>query len=225
MGRAPRASEGGFPYLTVCRGLDGLTIFPDDQALVGFTGILQESLERWEPRLLAYALLPDQWLALVVPRKDGDLSKWIGWVTSVHAMRNRHLASETQQRGIYERRYRSFPVQDNERILDAMLYIESLPVQLGITSDSKAYAYTSLHQRATTVSRLSNWISPPPVPLPSAWESHLQEGLAQEKLELIQRSIERGSPYGDPGWVERIVKRFRLESTLRPRGRPRKASL
>ncbi|AMV33830.1 hypothetical protein VN12_17005 [Pirellula sp. SH-Sr6A] len=222
MGRAPRASEGGFPYLTVCRGLDGLTIFPDDEAFQAFTSILQESLERCEPRLLAYALLPDQWLALVVPRKDGDLSKWIGWITSVHAMRNRHLTPDAPSRGIYERRYRSFPVQDNERILDAILYIESLPLRLGITSDPTAYHYTSMHPRASADSKTSNWISPPPVHLPASWESQLREGLDNEKLAAIQKCIKRGAPYGDPVWVERMAKRFRLESTLRPRGRPRK---
>ena len=38
----------------------------------------------------------------------------------------------------------------------------------------------------------------------------------------VRRSIDRGSPYGAPDWTEETIKREGLESTIRPRGRPRK---
>jgi putative transposase len=37
-------------------------------------------------------------------------------------------------------------------------------------------------------------------------------------------SIERGRPYGDENWVRETVKDLGLEQTVRPEGRPRKAS-
>jgi putative transposase len=37
-------------------------------------------------------------------------------------------------------------------------------------------------------------------------------------------SIERGRPYGEETWVRETVKELGLEQTVRPEGRPRKAS-
>ncbi len=42
------------------------------------------------------------------------------------------------------------------------------------------------------------------------------------ELEAIRHSIRRGRPYGGEAWTERIAHKIGLESTLRPRGRPRK---
>jgi len=38
----------------------------------------------------------------------------------------------------------------------------------------------------------------------------------------IERSIERGSPLGDNDWITKTAGQLGLESTIRPRGRPRK---
>lgn len=41
------------------------------------------------------------------------------------------------------------------------------------------------------------------------------------ELEALRLSVQRGRPFGEEGWVRRTVKRFGMESTLRPRGRPK----
>jgi putative transposase len=38
----------------------------------------------------------------------------------------------------------------------------------------------------------------------------------------LHRSVKRGTPFGSATWQVRIAKRLGLESTLHPRGRPRK---
>ena len=44
-----------------------------------------------------------------------------------------------------------------------------------------------------------------------------------EEPAALRRSVRRGSPFGLQKWVKRTAQRFGLSSTLRPRGRPRKA--
>ncbi len=58
-------------------------------------------------------------------------------------------------------------------------------------------------------SRLANWIE------------HVNEPLTKGELEAIRRSIRRGRPLGDSEWTEKIARRLGLETTLRPRGRPK----
>ena len=40
------------------------------------------------------------------------------------------------------------------------------------------------------------------------------------ELDLLQVSVQRRRPFGEEAWVRRMAKQFRLESTLRPRGKP-----
>jgi putative transposase len=41
-------------------------------------------------------------------------------------------------------------------------------------------------------------------------------------LSQIEKSIERGSPLGDDDWIIKTAGELGLESTIRPRGRPKK---
>jgi putative transposase len=43
----------------------------------------------------------------------------------------------------------------------------------------------------------------------------------EAEVEAIRRCIQRGSPFGNDGWTHRTAKSLGLESTLRPRGRPK----
>ena len=49
-------------------------------------------------------------------------------------------------------------------------------------------------------------------------------GAPAELAAALRRCVMRGQPFGDEGWVKRTAPRLGLASTLRPRGRPRKAS-
>ena len=50
----------------------------------------------------------------------------------------------------------------------------------------------------------------------------VNEPQTAEELEAIRQSVNRGSPFGNDDWQNEVVKNLGLESTLRPRGRPRK---
>jgi putative transposase len=54
------------------------------------------------------------------------------------------------------------------------------------------------------------------------WLAYVQEPQTDAELVALRRSVERGVPYGSERWQKRTIKALGLESTLRPRGRPRK---
>ena len=58
--------------------------------------------------------------------------------------------------------------------------------------------------------RLANWVQEVNVPHSEA------------ELSALRRSVNRGCPFGEACWSDRIVARLGLESTLRFRGRPKK---
>jgi len=65
---------------------------------------------------------------------------------------------------------------------------------------------------------LSEW----PVDIPQNYITILNESQIEKEENAIEKSIQRDSPFGESGWVGKIVKKFALESTINPRGRPKK---
>ena len=65
-------------------------------------------------------------------------------------------------------------------------------------------------------------VTEPPGGLPGDWLEQVNRPQSEEELAALARSIGRGVPFGRESWVKRFVADHGLESTLRPRGRPRK---
>ena len=66
------------------------------------------------------------------------------------------------------------------------------------------------------------WYNDGPVARGRDWLSYVPEPQTDAELVALRRSVQRGVPYGGETWLRRTVKKLGLESTLRPRGRPRK---
>ena len=69
-------------------------------------------------------------------------------------------------------------------------------------------------------------VSPVPIPLelrrPEDWLATVNQPQTDEELAALHLCLSRGRPYGSDAWINHIARTLGLESTLRPRGRPRK---
>lgn len=222
MGRPLRNSQGGYVYHVMGRGLKPKPMFRSEGDYQDFETALAQAMERFEPRLLAYCVLPKQWHLVLTPRKDGDLSKLMAWLTTTHSARWHTKPRRSGTGGLYERRFRSFPVQDDTPLLDILRFVESYPVQAGLVKSSQDWIWSSAHRRGKKLEGVLPQLSMPPLPLPAGWSKLLDVEFPSQTLHKIQHCIQRGCPYGEPKWVEKTSVRLSLESTLRPRGRPRK---
>src|SRR6267143_2529312 len=87
MGRPRRAAEGGYVYHVLNRANARRTIFRDDGDYEAFEAVLLEAVERTATRLLAYCVMPNHWHLVVWPERDGDLSRFMNWLTLTHTQR------------------------------------------------------------------------------------------------------------------------------------------
>ena len=74
-----------------------------------------QGTETHNVRLLAYCLMPDHFHLVLWPRKDGDLSRWMQWLSTSH-VRRYHRRHQTSGH-IWEGRFRAFPIQPDEHLL------------------------------------------------------------------------------------------------------------
>jgi putative transposase len=85
----------------------------------------------------------------------------------------------------------------------------------------KDWPWTSLVLRDK--SQRPGWYSEGPVPRGRDWVKYAHEPQTDVELVALRQSVERGTPYGNPRWQAQTIASLGLESTVRPRGRPRKA--
>src|SRR5512142_1923064 len=124
MPRRPRLSSGGLVYHVLNRRVGRLALFEKPGDYQAFEKILQEATERSGIRIAAYCLMPNHWHLLLWPRRDGELSEVMRWVTVTHTQRwhaHRHSAGSGP---VYQGRFKSFPVQTDEHFLMAARYVE-----------------------------------------------------------------------------------------------------
>jgi len=100
--------------------------------------------------------------------------------------------------------------------------LEEVIGQAKIVEEAKAWRWSSLwHCVDGNEAALSD---DGPLPMPRRWRQHVQRPQTEAELEALRRSVVRGARFGEASWQERTAKKLGLQSTLRPRGRPRKTS-
>jgi len=225
MPRTARASAGGLCYHVLNRGNAGSEVFHEAGDYAEFIELLHEETDARKARILAYCLLPDHFHLVLWPRKDGDLSRWMQWLSTSH-VRRCHRRHQTSGH-IWEGRFRAFPIQPDEHLLTVLRYVEQNPVRLRDLKLRKPerwpWSSVGMLPAEKDVAGMERpEIEPGPMVRPRNWLRSVQEPLTAEELAMVRHSVVRGTPFGDPKWQQRIVAKLGLESTMRPRGRPRK---
>ncbi len=220
MPRSPRADEAGAIYHALNRGNARQDIFFKDADFEAFECLIAEGLEKFSVDLIAYQWMSNHWHMIVSPNEDGGMSAFIGWVTLTHTQRYHAHHGTTGFGHVYQGRYKSFPVQDDDHFHVVCRYVERNALTAKLVGRAEKYRWGSLYNwlggespitlAAWPVKRLPNWVA------------RVNQSLSIKENERVSESISRGLPLGTSDWTAKTVKRLGLESTARPRGRPRK---
>jgi len=228
MGRPLRQAVGGVVYHVLNRRVLRLPLFEDDGDYLGFVRVLGEAMGREDaPELFGFCLMPNHWHMVVRPAEDGQLPRWMQWLTVTHTHRW-HADHHTAGTGpVYQGRFKSFPVQADEHFLIVMRYVERNPLRANLATRAQDWRWSSLGLvRATGLTAeerelrdaLDDWPVDPPV----QWARAVNRPQTPEEVEALARCVTKGTPYGGERWVKQTAARLDLATTLRPRGRPRK---
>jgi putative transposase len=197
-----------------------LRIFFEDSDYQAFEKILEEAVERWNMRLLAYALMPNHWHLVVWPRNDGDLSKFVGWMTLTHTQRWHAYRRNAGTGHLYKGRFKSLPVQEDEHLRVLCRYVERNPLSAKLVNRAEDWRWGSLWRRTSANAEQRKLLSDWPIERGANWLRHVQQPLTARELAALTECINRGRPFGETAWQQRTAARHGLDSTLRPRGRP-----
>ncbi|NLE58342.1 MAG: transposase [Planctomycetes bacterium] len=219
MPRTARASVGGICYHVINRGNGKEKVFHKQADYAAFIKLMTEGHKRLPMRVVGFCLMPNHFHLVLWPVADGDLSRWMQWLMTSHVRRyHRHYESSGH---VWQGRFKAFPIQHDEHLLTVLRYVERNPLRAALVKQAEQWEWSSLRwwERADRPAFLHDG----PVDRGQRWTGDVNRPMTPAEEEAICRSINRGAPWGSETWQKRIAARLGLESSLRPRGRPRKA--
>ena len=218
MPRTARASRGGYVYHVLNRGNARGDVFHKDDDFAAFVELMARANERLAMRVVGYCLMTNHFHLLLWPHRDGDLSRWMQWLLTSHVRRyHRHYDSSGH---VWQGRFKAFPIQDDEHYLTVLRYVERNPLRAGLVERSQDWEWSSL--KPTTRSGPDGLLGDGPLDKFRGWTNYVNGVESDAELVALRQCVARGAPYGAERWQRRAAKSLGLESSLRPRGRPRK---
>jgi putative transposase len=226
MPRSLRNTPGGYVYHVLNRAVARADMFKSDGDFAAFERVLGEAVGRFEMRLLGYCLMSNHWHLVLWPRKDGQLSGFMQWLSVTH-MRRWHASHGTTGTGpLYQGRFKSFPVQSDEHLLMVLRYVERNALRAGMVRNAENWRWNSLWRRMHDqcegwLMAMADW----PVDAPRDWGRVVNTAQTDAELWAVRQSITRNRPMGDDRWTRRTAGKLKLESSLRDPWRPKKKAV
>lgn len=221
MARSARVDVGGQIYHVINRAIMRLQIFntPEDYSL--FLKLLRDAQELTGIQVLAYCVMPNHWHLLLCTKNDGELSLFMHALTNSHT-RIVHTSTKTVGTGpLYQGRYKSFLVENDRHFLTVFKYIERNAVRAGLSLTAEEWRWGSSWLRTHGTSLQKKLLADTPVGLPGSYIVWVNIPDKEDDIQSIRVSVNKGTPYGRTSWIEQMVDRHQLTTTVRGVGRPR----
>jgi putative transposase len=221
MGRAKREAAGEVVYHVLNRANGRATLFHNAADFDAFERILEEAVKRFQVRLLSYSLMPNHWHLVVWPREDGDLSRFMAWLTLTHTQRWKIHYGCVGLGHLYQGRFKSFPIEVDEHFLIVCRYVERNALRAKLVERAEDWRWCSFWRRESGDEALREMLAEWPVERPADWVQMCNSAQTDAEEAELRASVKRGRPYGGEKWVAKMAGEMGLASTLRKPGRPR----
>lgn len=151
----------------VNRGVERHSLFHGPEDYDEFLDFMDRSLERVPIRVLGYVLMPNHWHLVLWPGACAELSKFLHYLTTLHAARFRYRSRTTGLGHVYQGRYRASIVDTDIRYVRTIRYVEANPLRADLVRRAEDWQWSSLNERAGDVRRIVE--GPVALPPPMAW--------------------------------------------------------
>jgi putative transposase len=147
MPRAPRIDIGGVAYHVLNRAVAARRLFKEAGDYQSFERVLAEAQARSPVRLFSYCVMPTHWHLVLAPETDGGLSAFMAWLTMTHTQRWHTHHGSVGTGHLYQGRFKSFPIQEDDHFLAVCRYVERNPLRAGLVRRAEDWQWGSLWRR------------------------------------------------------------------------------
>jgi putative transposase len=146
MPRVARIAPGGLIYHVLNRGVGRMTLFRSRKDHEAFQRCLVATQQTTPMRVLVYCVMSNHWHLVLWPRDDADLARFMLRLTITHARRWLIHRQEVGTGHVYQGRYKSFAMQDDEHLATACRCVERNPVRANAVERSRDWPWSSAGQ-------------------------------------------------------------------------------
>ncbi len=203
------------------RGVGRRRIFDKEADYAAFEAIIEETLDKCPMRICGYCLMPNHWHFVMWPERDDDLGIFMQRLSVTHVTRWQKHRRVVGEGHLYQARFKSFPVETEDYFYQLLRYVERNALRANLCERAEDWRWGSLWRRVHGNSEQRKLLSDWPLPRSRQWVEHVNRPQSDAELNAIRLSVVRGQPFGSQSWAQQTAKILGLESTLRPRGRPR----
>jgi putative transposase len=194
------------------RGNNRARVFYSPEEYDRFVRLLDKALKRHDVDAYAFCIIPNHFHLVARVDETEQLSDMMQWWLTTHA--RRHHMQHGSSGHVWQARFKSFPIQEDEHLLTVLRYVLLNPCRAGLTQNAWEWRWSSLRHGWM----VKAWPVEPTGPV-SAW---LRTPATEEDEARVRRSLLKGAPFGDEEWEAQAAATWGLESTRRQRGRPKK---
>src|SRR5271154_5028790 len=99
---------------------------------------------------------------------------------------------------LYQGRFKSFPLEEDDHLLRVCRYVERNPLRTNLIQRAEDWRWSSLwhRQQQTEVP----WLSEGQVAFGDKWLDYVNAAQTEAELAALRQSGVRGTPYGAAGW-------------------------
>src|SRR5438093_1473819 len=157
MPRRLRQATGGLVYHVLNRAVGKAKLFRKPADYQAFETVVAQVHGRLPCRLLCYCLMPNHWHLVLWPTEDGELSEFMRLLTVTHTQRWHAHYHSAGTGPLYQGRFKSFPIEEDEHLLTVCRYVERNGLRAKLAARAEAWPWCRCGS-ASSVSRSTGWV-------------------------------------------------------------------
>jgi len=139
--RLPRLCPPGYPVHVIQRGNNRQVVFTSERDIVAYAHWLDESAANCEVSVHGWVFMTNHVHLLLTPRREDGISKLLQFLGRRYV---RYFNFAYARSGtLFDGRFKSSLVQDDQYFLSCLRYIELNPVRAGMVTDPEDYRWSS----------------------------------------------------------------------------------
>jgi putative transposase len=225
MARLPRLSPSGIPIHIIQRGNNHQTCFVSDEDHSAYAGWLKEYSKKYQVAIHAWVMMTNHVHLLCTPRREGGVSQMM---QSLGRSYVRYFNYEYKRTGtLWEGRYKSCLVQEEQYLLELYRYIELNPVRAEMVSDPGEYHWSSYQVNGLGESSalcaphlIYQALGRNPIKRRESYRALFTHHVDGELLKEIRTSTNKGMVVGNDHFREEIERLTGRRVREKKRGRP-----
>ena len=195
MPRRRRSTTTGLVFHVVNRAAKRALLFENAADYRAFESILRAAANRFAIAVFAYCVMPNHWHIVLTPLRDGELSRFMHWLTTTHARRWQLVRGTEGQGAVYQGRFRAIPIGGERHFLWVCRYVERNALRACLVDRAEDWTWSSLPGRDATTR--PEWLAEWPAGRPLEWVRHVNEPQTPAEIDTFRRAMRRGEPYAD----------------------------